>query len=557
MDEFADDLTGLGTSAQRFTGWCLYELCGVSKDDIVDSIVDGGNDHGIDAIYVPDDGGKPIVMQNKLIQKHDKNFPATDIIKTLNGVDWLLNGDLDDSTNALFKQKAMEFREFYITQFPPVDIVIAATCNEPSENGDAEVKKFLNKSNEINDTFSFQFYGIADLFHIYIRNIRKTSPNKIEFHLVNKPYEHETGNTRSVIGTVKAEALADVFDKYGNSIFEANIRNYLGNVKINKSIIRTASDPEDSSNFWFYNNGVTFVCEDFSYRSISDTSRISLTNAQIINGCQTVISLYRSKIDNSLQEDAQVLIRVVEKSDHDFVQKVTFNTNSQNAVKAEDLVGRDVIQEQLKRDLERLGYYYETRRGDFVADYPNSNERKDKFGQDYRNKKITLKEAAQAYAAFFLNLPVVAKSKNSSLFYGPSDNGYYKSIFNDENISAARIIGSVELLRKIKTTSKTRLSKKSSKMGWLAHADFFLLSVFNRRYYNSSAAFKEYDVKYFSWTQIKFDTLYRSITSIINMHIKEVSDSSSYNHPKYFKSEKGYTEIISLFHDPKLYIPES
>ena len=48
-------------------------------------------------------------------------------------------------------------------------------------------------------------------------------------------------------------------------MFDENIREYLGaNGATNKKIRNTLLDPQDRSNFFFYNNGITMLVEDMS-----------------------------------------------------------------------------------------------------------------------------------------------------------------------------------------------------------------------------------------------------------------------------------------------------
>lgn len=118
----------------------------------------------------------------------------------------------------------------------------------------------------------------------------------------------------------------------------------LGNVKINRAILSTASDSDQAKNFLFYNNGLTFVCDDLAFRSTRESKRVRLKNAQIVNGCQTATALHEASVRGTLQESAEVFVRLIQLPDTDFVTAVTRNTNSQNAVSASDLVGSDPIQ---------------------------------------------------------------------------------------------------------------------------------------------------------------------------------------------------------------------
>jgi hypothetical protein len=76
-------------------------------------------------------------------------------------------------------------------------------------------------------------------------------PAKVEFQLRGPDW---TAGVLSVPGTW----FNDLFKKYGDDLFSANYRGFLGiskRRKINTTIRQTAeSDPQ---NFWVFNNGIT------------------------------------------------------------------------------------------------------------------------------------------------------------------------------------------------------------------------------------------------------------------------------------------------------------
>jgi len=558
--DLLEDFPGLRNEARAFDAWALFQISGARDDEVVDSVVDGPDDKGIDAIYISDEGRKLVVMQATRPENTERNLPAVDIVKTLNGVDWLLNGDLSHAANRAFRARAEAFREAFVATFPPVEVLFVCTCKGPAGDGQAEIAKFLSTWNTLQETFSVEVYDLDRIFEVYTRNLTRTSPNLIRLDFIDEPYEHAVGDTTSVVGTIKGSVLADLFSRYGNAIFEANIRSYLGNVKINKSIINTAKDQEEARNFWFYNNGVTFVCDAVRWRSARDISRIELTNAQIVNGCQTVNCLYLAASTGQLENDVEVLVRILEKPDPEFMRRVTLHTNSQNAVRAADLVGTDPIQLQLKKDFERLGYYYETRRGEFAAQYGDRSERIQAFGDDYKFKIIKLHYAAQAYAAFYVQIPVIAKKNTTYLFLSKADGGRYEDIFNSET-TARKLLGAVHLMSRITECRREAVAQPSPapselQLKWIPHGDHFILGLFYHRFFDADRATDDQYIKqYFDYVWENFDRLYEDTVSTISGYIMESSQSPTYDHVKYFKSETGYIELCNLFDHSARYSP--
>lgn len=561
-NDLLQDFPSLANESRAFVAWLLLQVVGVGEDELLDCVVDGPDDKGIDAIYISEEGRKLVVVQAKRPANTKRNLATVDIVKTLNGVDWLLNGDLADADNQAFKARAEEFRDVFVSLFPPVEIAFACTCQGPAKDGIAEIQKFLQKWNTLDETFSIEVYDLNRIFEVYTRKLTQTSPNLIRLDFVDPPYEHASGNTNSVVGTIQGSALADLFSTFGNAIFEANIRSFLGNVKINKSIINTARAVEEAPKFWFYNNGVTFVCDSLRYRSAKDVSKVELTNAQIVNGCQTVNCLYLASRTGALSDDVEVLVRIIEKPDPAFMREITLHTNSQNAVRAADLVGRDPIQLQLKDDFERMGYYYETRRGEFNAQYPDRDGRVKAFGEDYKSKVIKLHSAAQSYAAFYSQIPVIAKKNTTYLFLANADGGRYEDIFNSET-TAGKLLGASRLMNRI-TERRRRLTREEgspdSQLGakWVPHADHFILGLFYRRFFDPDrASDDEYVTRFFEWIEDEFDSLYEDTVGVISTYIDTRSQSAGYDHVKYFKSEAGYIELSNQFDDSSRFaLPE-
>jgi hypothetical protein len=250
----------------------------------------------------------------------------------------------------------------------------------------------------------------------------------------------------------------------------------------------------------------------------------------------------------------EVLLRIIEQPDLELMRKITVYTNSQNAVKTYDLIGTEDIQVDLKKRIERHGYFYETRRGDFKAKYPTASEARQQFGKNYKDKVIGIVEAAQAYAAFFLERPATAKSSTSSLFLSSSQGGHYDEIFNNTNVSPQKIIGCFDIVQAVIQKRKEIIEKMESDSGlgerfsWLLHADFFIVSLFHHQYFDSEQQGDDkYVESFFRDVKQNFETLYQDTIDKVADYMKERRNEIGYNHPKFFKSESGYGELKKLF----------
>jgi hypothetical protein len=170
--------------------------------------------------------------------------------------------------------------------------------------------------------------------------------------------------------------------------------------------------------FWYFNNGVTIICDDIEIREGGVKAVAKIDNPQIINGQQTT----RTLADSPNAAKASVLVRAIKlpRDQFDLVSRIVVATNHQNKVSSSDLRSNDRIQIELERALRRLGYNYLRKR------MPKSEGRA-AAGSLYR-REVKKDELAQAVAACELQ-PDVVRSAKDKLF----EDGTYERIFKDDD----------------------------------------------------------------------------------------------------------------------------
>jgi hypothetical protein len=202
--------------------------------------------------------------------------------------------------------------------------------------------------------------------------------------------------------------------------------------RVNEGIKETLIS-DSPSNFYFFNNGLTLVCSDFSYNALQNSDyQIKVENLQIVNGGQTCMTIYKTleelnKRGKPLPSDATVLVRLYKlpKDNEDIVLQITHATNSQNPVDLKDLRSNDEKQMSLDTSIQSLGYSYRRKRMDSAA---KANE-------------ITSGAAAEAILAVWRNAPHQAKFFTREHF-----GKLYKTIFSDQ-LNGAQTVTAVLLYR--------------------------------------------------------------------------------------------------------------
>ncbi len=158
----------------------------------------------------------------------------------------------------------------------------------------------------------------------------------------------------SWVFTMRGDAVGAMFEYAGVRLFARNIRGFLGSkTPVNEGMGETLED--EPGRFFYYNNGVTIVCDAAEMRTSRGCNVLQVSNPQVINGQQTTRALA------SLMKQAgkgAVLVRVIRvpRDGHtdrdgydDLVSLIVAGTNWQNAIKASDLMSNDRLQIELER----------------------------------------------------------------------------------------------------------------------------------------------------------------------------------------------------------------
>nr|WP_237731202.1 AIPR family protein [Bacillus velezensis] len=257
--------------------------------------------------------------------------------------------------------------------------------------------------------------------------------------------EENFSTFETTVAKVRVKDFSQFVNEGENLLFHSNIRNYLKSTKINKGIKDTIrNEPE---NFWYYNNGVTVVCDEY-YETMGS---LVMKAPQIVNGCQTAKTLgdfYKHKTNkelSALESNGHLLVKVIktkrsaeESQKKELRDNITRYTNSQNAVRGLDFYALDRFQNGLKDRMKNLGYFYEIQRGAFITldrkeqeSYRGNDSYNYLLGSVNRKKKYVLpaKEVIQSFTAAIKLMPNVAYGRANELTPVGSR---WKDIMNEE-----------------------------------------------------------------------------------------------------------------------------
>lgn len=222
---------------------------------------------------------------------------------------------------------------------------------------------------------------------------------------------------KSYLCIIPGTGLADLYDKYGSSLLEGNVRSFLSTkVAVNKKIRTTIlQQPE---RFFAYNNGISATAMDVQFEHTEHgLFLVSARNFQIINGGQTTASLssaryvYKDKA-NLGAIFVQMKLTVINSTTDvaaALVQNISRSSNSQNKVSDADFFSTHPFHIQMERCSLRLGargtgglqfetkWFYERARGQYLQKQMRmtTSEKKKFLLQNPKNQLITKTDLAK------------------------------------------------------------------------------------------------------------------------------------------------------------------
>ncbi len=257
----------------------------------------------------------------------------------------------------------------------------------------------------------------------------------------------ESENNPAILVNICGYDLARLALKYTNTslgrniLFGQNLRESLSDKQSKTYRGMEETIRKEPEKFWFYNNGITIIAEDYDAQSSGDSvDRFTLKNFSIINGAQTTSALglfLKNAMMNRTEEDIEllkrvfVLTRILKVTDSEFKSRIAIYNNTQNPITTRDMVSNREEQRWIHYGLlqgETPNIYVEIRRGEEVpADV-----------RLYKHQYTTNIELAQLAFAGFLRNPSVAKDKKNNLFNTDYDrqsdsvliNEYYDKLFH-------------------------------------------------------------------------------------------------------------------------------
>jgi hypothetical protein len=420
----------LSDRREAFSLLALATVLRLDFDEARGCVTDGSDDRGIDAVYLDERYGVRTIhlfqfKYHASYSRSNRNFPSNEVDKVLSFINDCFE-QVDNflvTCNDLLRQKVLDIWEFVRGGYCEV---VVHLCSNGGKLQPDQQARFISSLER------FKFFSLieTDLERFSDALSRRSSSNReIELNIVeDQVFERSDGNLRAIIGTVKGEAFIETLKDPANpnqldpDLFEENVRVYLGEQNdINRRIFDTAVS-KDASLFWYYNNGITIVCDRFSYQPGFKNTPLKLKNPQIVNGGQTSHALFQaSKSEFNAVDKVRLLVRIIETQDTTIYAKVAEATNSQTPIRSRDLRSNDPVLVKLETSLRSYDWYLDRKR-DQHATIPTT-------------QRIDALKLGQFWLAYVMGEPDKAKTASDRIF-----GEYFPLVFDPAEMDANRVV---------------------------------------------------------------------------------------------------------------------
>lgn len=463
---------GLEKQSDAFIYYCLSRVLKIDPDEISSCITDGQFDEGIDAVFIESTLDRKVIhfFQMKFHEQFkstERNFPSEATNKILSFLDSLLrkSGELESTCNDLLYSKVKEIWD--LLEQEPYDIHIHLCTNAQKLEGKHK-DSFVSALRSRSDHVVLNEHDLEALSSIELGSKRRERTLSIKLFEENN-FERSDGSMKGLIGTIKGqELIAFLTDnnsgKIDESLFEENIRLYLGEKNEINSKIYSSAISQNATEFWYLNNGITIVCDSYRYITSQANAPVTIKNPQIVNGGQTSFSLFEAyNKDFRKLEKVKVLVKIIETDDMKFRSRIAEATNSQTMIRSRDLRSNDSVQLRLEDALKDFGYYYERK----------SNQHFDKS----HALRIDARKAGQILFSYYHKEPEKAKSASERIF-----GEYYDLIFDAHSLTPERLLTCHKLYQDLEQRKSLVLQRMKSRMKSQYEEDWIVEGIFHALY---------------------------------------------------------------------------
>lgn len=409
----------------RFIRWFLENIYRLEEITADDACVDSKHDKGVDAIYVDDVSETVFIIQAKTKTKDNAEFGDTEIKEFYGTLGQFDSKEKIDEI--LLETKSDTLKQTILRTGLAAKVgsgyeVRGVFISNAKANKDAEA--IVAKLPKI------ELYDAVAIANEYVDLVVDGGIKEGYYFDVSDSdvIKYDAGGAAARLFLAPALNLLKMNGIADGRLFEQNVRLALGNTKVNKGLRQSIKEKGEHKNFPLYHNGINVLCK----KIVSETEeRIEVEDYVVVNGAQSLTSLMAEK--SKITDDLKILVKLIEtKGDTALSQRITTNSNNQNAIKARDLKSNHNIQQRLKAEVSAVS-------NDTVA-------YEIKQGEDNKGKSVLSNEQA----GLILLAMDLAQPWSCHQKYKVMDD-LHSDIFGRPDVSGSRILGYWECFKSVET----------------------------------------------------------------------------------------------------------
>lgn len=361
--------------SRALTAFSVVGLTGVPVSTSVPFVLDGRRDQGIDGCFYDEGKNNLVFIQSKWHGGGTKTISKGDLLKFLHGIKLVLSANWETFSTRFRTHKAL-IEQVLLKPDVSVSVVVSFTGdNQLGAECEEVLRQFEMEQNTVGDFLNVRILDLRALHRLFrAATLAKQAP----FNALILDWGQTTEPYQAVYGRICCEELAKLYLSVGETLFEPNIRSFLGDSEVNNQIVNTLlSRPEE---FWYLNNGITGICTKYSKSALGGgDTRLAGTfffdGIQIVNGAQTIGAIakaYEKSPGTVARAFAAIKVISLEGAPLGFTDVVTLATNKQNKVEEKDFLSLDQTQTRIKLELASQNVQYIFRSGEVVVDKKTS-----------------------------------------------------------------------------------------------------------------------------------------------------------------------------------------
>lgn len=384
-----DEMKTCSNSERLLYLYAYYHYFNADSSKITDitqgNVYEWNSSDGIAGLYIDQDSDNndvDLIIVDYLEEEEEFEYPG--ILRVFKDAENAVFAYLDNKNSCRRELlQLLNDEEYKFSETKPLKIKLITNFNPKTVAKKRSIINALRNMKPLHDYVSYELvFGYDIEYEILEIESPKEYVDEAAIIIDAEGNYVSFGNENSIIVNMSAKSLKALYELYGyRGLFSQNLRYYVKNAKVDDNVINSIQEHPD--NFWYFNNGIILICEDYM---ISET-KITLHKFSIINGGQTTKLIGETEFDNDFFLQCKIIKNKYQIEDErlEFISSVAEASNTQKPIKDKDLIANKIEQRLLKKQMASVGVYCQIKRGEKVNKklYPNAwqNTTNEELGQ--------------------------------------------------------------------------------------------------------------------------------------------------------------------------------